>query len=356
MDNSTHGRPIRPTIGEVTVLPAALPTAVRLPPHRAVFRIGPRSRLVGFAPDTAVAADDLSPPLAEMIDGLAGPVPTADLVARVVARGGDAAEAEALLRELLAAGALVDADGPRLRARRRASSTVVVQGGGPLTAGVVLGLVRAGVGRVHVEAAGPVLAADLGTGLVDADLGADRADATADAVRRLVPRARTGPPPQRTVADLLVLADVAPDAVRIGALQAAGTPHLVAALREGTGVVGPLVLPGRTACLGCLELHRRARDASWPAVSAQLAGRAGQAGPECVTATAGLATAQALAALDGGAPPPTLDATLEIDPTAGTLVRRLWTPRPECGCGAGRGTGHGVVTCAPGRTRDTIET
>jgi hypothetical protein len=98
------------------------------------------------------------------------------------------------------------------------------------------------------------------------------------------------------------------------------------------------VLPGRTACLRCLELHRRARDPAWPAVAAQLVGRPGSADPACAVATAALATAQALVALDGtaggGAAPPTLDATLELDPSAGTLRRRPWPPHPDCGCGA----------------------
>ena len=36
-------------------------------------------------------------------------------------------------------------------------------------------------------------------------------------------------------------------------------------------VVGPLVVPGRSACLRCLELHRTDRDPGWPGVAAQLA-------------------------------------------------------------------------------------
>jgi bacteriocin biosynthesis cyclodehydratase domain-containing protein len=324
----------------VSSLPDALPALLRLPPHRSVLRLGPGSRLIGLDPATAVAVDDLPSALAEMLDALADPVPTAELVARAVARGGSAAEAVQLLQELLASGAVVDAEGPGRAARRRAGSTVVVSGGGPLAAGVVLGLASAGVGTVYVEAAGSVQEADLGTGLVDADLGEHRGTAVAAALRRLRPQAGTGPPPQRTVADLVVLADEVPQPARITALLTAGTPHLAACLREGVGVVGPLVLPGRTACLGCLDLHRQARDGSWRVVAPQLAGRTGRADQACVAATVGLATAQALAALDGPAagtaPPPTLDATLELDPTAGTLLRRSWPPRPECRCRAGR--------------------
>jgi hypothetical protein len=262
--------------------------------------------------------------------------------------------------ERVAAGAVVDGAAVQRRERRRAGSTVVVHGGGPLAVGVVLGLASAGVGTVHTVTSGAVLAGDLGTGYVDADRGRDRARATASALARLRPGATTGPPPQRAAADLVVLADAsAPDPVLVAQLHAAGTPHLAVRVRDGAGVVGPLVLPGRTTCLGCLEVERCARDPAWPAAAARLTGVPGRACTACVVATAGLATAQALVALDGpgsAAGPPVLEATLELDADAGTIVRRAWAPHPDCRCGAARGgPGHGRTACAPGRAQDTIE-
>jgi bacteriocin biosynthesis cyclodehydratase domain-containing protein len=316
----------------------ALPELLRLPPHRSVLRLGDGSRLLGLDPAAALAVDGLPPPLAEMLDELTAPVPTGQLVDRAVARGADRAEAEQLLGQLVAAGALVDAAVAQRRERRRAGSTVVVHGGGPLTAGVVLGLATAGVGAVYVVTSGAVLAADLGTGLVDADRGRDRASAIAAALSRLRPAAATGPPPQRTAPDLVVLADAsAPDPVHVAELQAAGVPHLPVRMRDGVGVVGPLVLPGRSACLGCVEIERCARDPAWPAAAAQLTRTAGRADPAGVAATAGLATAQVLVALDdpgSAARPPALEATLELDADAGRLVRRTWSPHPDCRCGA----------------------
>lgn len=320
--------------------PPLLPAALRLPPQRSVLALGPYTRLLGLDPASAVAVDGLSPALAEMVDALAEPAASSQLVTRAVDRGADAAAAEALLRELLAAGAVVDAAGPERLARHRGASTVLVTGDGPLAVGVAIGLVHAGVGTVHTTAAGTVVAADLGTGYQDEDQGRDRLAATAGAVHRLVPSAQAGPPPLRLVPDLVVLADAAvPDPVRVSRLMVDGTPHLPARLRDGVGVVGPLVLPGRTACLGCVELHRCARDPAWPRIAAQLAGRSGRGDPASAAATAALATAQALAALDGasgGPAPPALEATLEFDPAAATLVRRSWTARSECGCGAAR--------------------
>ncbi|MGI9003757.1 MAG: hypothetical protein ACR2GH_19260 [Pseudonocardia sp.] len=317
-----------------------LPAALRLPPHRAVLRLGAGARLLGLDPAVALAVIDLPPVLAEMLDELDGPVPRAELVERAVRRGADAGVAEALLAELVEAGAVVDAAGPARRARHRADATVVVAGDGPLAVGIAVGLAHAGVGTVHTETTGTVLAGDLGTGYLDADRGHDRLAATDAALRRLCPTAGTGRPPLRSVADLVVLADaLAPEPMRVAQLHATGTAHLPARLRDGVGVVGPLVLPGRTACLSCLELHRCARDAGWPTIAAQLVGRPGRADPACTAATVALATAQALAALDAAAggpipSPPALEATLELDPTAGTLVRRTWVPLPECWCRA----------------------
>ncbi|GAA5139220.1 hypothetical protein [Pseudonocardia adelaidensis] len=314
-----------------------LPRVLRLPPHRSVLKLGPGSRMLGLDPTAAVAVEDLPPALAEMIDELAAPVPTDELVGRAADHGVDRTDAELLLAELVAAGAVVDAADVQRRERRRAASTVVVHGCGPLAVGVVLGLATAGVGAVHVVTSGSVREGDLGTGLLDADRGTDRASATAAALRRLLPRARTGPPPQRTVPDLVVLADAGtPDPVQVAELHTTGTAHIAVRVRDGVGVVGPLVLPGRTTCLGCMEIERCAREPGWTAAAAQLVGVPGRATQACVAATAGLATAQILVALDGpdgAAAPPALEATLELDPTAGTIVRRTWAPRPDCRCG-----------------------
>jgi bacteriocin biosynthesis cyclodehydratase domain-containing protein len=315
-----------------------LPPLLQLPPHRSALRLGAGSRMLGLDPAAAVVVEDLPPPLSEMLDELAGPVPTVELVDRAVDRGADRAEAEQLLAELVATGALVDGAEVERRERRRAASTVVVRGCGPLAVGLVLGLATAGVGAVHLVTSGAVLEGDLGTGLVDADRGRDRASATAAALARLHPGARTGPLPQRVVPDLVVLADAGtPDPVQVARLHVAGTAHLAVRVRDGVGVVGPLVLPGRTTCLGCMEIERCARDPAWTAAAAQLVGVPGHAAPACVAATAGLATAQVVVALDGpdtAAGPPVLDATLELDTDAGTIVRRTWAPHPDCRCGA----------------------
>ena len=75
-------------------------------------------------------------------------------------------------------------------------------------------------------------------------------------------------------------------------LHSQGVAHLPVRVRDGTGLVGPLVIPGVTSCLGCADLHRRDRDAAWPAVAAQLRDTVGVADRATLLATAALALSQ----------------------------------------------------------------
>jgi hypothetical protein len=51
---------------------------------------------------------------------------------------------------------------------------------------------------------------------------------------------------------------------------AADRPHLPIALHAGGATIGPLVVPGKTPCLSCVESHEKARDAAWPLLHSQL--------------------------------------------------------------------------------------
>ncbi|OBH01144.1 MULTISPECIES: cyclodehydratase [unclassified Mycobacterium] len=142
--------------------------------------------------------------------------------------------------------------------------------------------------------------------------------------------------------DLVVLSDfLVADPRMVRDLHSRGVPHLPVRVRDGTGLVGPLVIPGKTSCLGCADLHRSDRDASWPAIAAQLRDTVGVADRATLLATAALALSQVnrvIAAVRGQqavpdpAPPPALNATLEFDLDAGSIVARQWTRHPLCSC------------------------
>jgi len=114
-------------------------------------------------------------------------------------------------------------------------------------------------------------------------------------------------------------------------------PHLAASASEAIGVVGPLVLPGRSACLRCLDLTRAERDPAWPLILAQLAGNAGTDPGACdgvLTAmVAAQATAQALTFIDRGpAAVAAISGTLELVLPDWQWRRRTWQPHHRCGC------------------------
>lgn len=60
-----------------------------------------------------------------------------------------------------------------------------------------------------------------------------------------------------------------PDApIAIGS-ETPSRPHLAVAAYGHRATVGPLVVPGRTCCLMCMQMHRRDADPAWPLVAVQ---------------------------------------------------------------------------------------
>ncbi|MBU5423918.1 ThiF family adenylyltransferase [Cellulomonas hominis] len=232
-----------------------------------------------------------------------------------------------------------DGDGPALL-RRRERATVAVAGLGRTGATLAAALAAAGVGTLVLDDPGTVRAGDLAAGLAPADVGRPRVRAVGDLLARTAPHVRVRRPGQ-AAADVTVLvsADVTDPGTALDLL-AAGAPHLPVVLREADALVGPFVLPGADGdgrpCLRCVDLHRTEADPAWPAVLAQLTGRRRPvAGPPAALAAvaAGLAAAEVLAHVDGGAPR-TLGAQYEI-PLPGVEPRvRRWAAHPDCGCAA----------------------
>jgi hypothetical protein len=125
-----------------------------------------------------------------------------------------------------------------------------------------------------------------------------------------------------------------------GSLMAGGVVHLAAAASEAIGVVGPLVIPGQTACLSCVDMARTDRDPAWPLILAQISGRPPQpaaCAAVLAAAVAAQATAQALAFLDRAGPATgVINGTLELVLPDWQWRRRSWIPHRECRCSARR--------------------
>ena len=271
----------------------------RLDPHLAVLFRPDGAAQIGWDPRRAVRVD---PPaglsttaLADVLADLrAGSTP-----ARLRSHGG--APVDELLTELLDAGVVHEVPAP-VTAR---TPVIRIHGPGPLAQLLTDGLRNSGA-RIS-RSAGPNVAAN----------------------------------PAGT--DLMLLADtqvVEPRLVR--ELVRAEVAHLPVRVRDGIGIVGPLVLPSSTSCLQCADLHRTDRDAVWPALAAQLRGRIGSAERPTLLATVAVALAQVQSVIaavrwgGSGAPPPapaTLSRTLEIDVGRGSILARFWPRHPACGCG-----------------------
>jgi bacteriocin biosynthesis cyclodehydratase domain-containing protein len=118
-------------------------------------------------------------------------------------------------------------------------------------------------------------------------------------------------------------------------LMRARVPHLAVTAEEAIGVVGPLVRPGQTACLRCLDVTRAGLDPAWPLILAQLVGRTTDP-PACdamlAAAVAAQAAAQALAFIDRAVAGPAENGTLELVLPGWQWRRRTWPLHPACGC------------------------
>ncbi|MGW0773370.1 ThiF family adenylyltransferase [Streptomyces sp. NPDC002835] len=332
--------------------------------------------------DTATGA------LMELLDGTRG-LPLLREEAR--AMGLPDGRAEALVNRLTAAGLLDDptAGGPAVAALRKraaahdrlrpdiASLSVIhpepggaagrvaarrairvqVRGAGRVGASIAATLSAAGVGRVEVLDGGYTEPGDVAPGGLPTEAVGDRRDAAA---RRLVRRAAPAGRPRAAetrdpvgaepALSLVVLAPRDGLAAYAPALQeaeeriASGIPHLYTGVVEATGVVGPLVLPGCTACGSCMERRRADLDPGRPRLLAQWRSGRRRTVAACdmtlATAVSGLAACHALSFLDGGAPA-SAGSRWELSlPQLSWRSERIH-PHPDCVCGAAGKTERG---------------
>ncbi|GFG63757.1 hypothetical protein MKUB_12470 [Mycobacterium kubicae] len=283
-------------------MPRATPSSYSLDPAMPVLLRPDGAVQVGWDPRRAVL---IRPPsgmtatdLAALLRAMRSPVPIAELHRHARSRGLDLQEMTDLVGQLVSAGVV---RGGQRRGRGRAAS-IRIHGRGPLSDLLVQALRCSGTKVGHSSQ----------------------------------PHAGVAHP----AVDLVVLSDyLVTDPRLVRDLHNGRVPHLPVRVRDGTGLVGPLVIPGVTSCLACADLHRSDRDAAWPAIAAQLRDAVGVADRATLLATAALALSQinqVIAAVRGQLastdPPPALNATLEFDLATTSIVARRWTKHPLCPC------------------------
>jgi hypothetical protein len=226
-----------------------------------------------------------------------------------------------------AALALRGAAAPSALLRARHAARVVVHGGSRVGGPLAALLSEAGVGTVDLRDPAETGWEDLAVGGLQAgDVGAPRATALGARLRS------AGSLQQPT---LVVLTDDVPEQLA-RVLARDRVPHLTARADGLVGVVGPLVLPGRSACLRCVALVQEAIDPDWPhLVPYDEPGLRGAAPSHGVLAAAVAAQAalQALELVEGGTPA-SVGGSLELELPGWAWRRRTWPTHPGCDCGA----------------------
>ncbi|HET9500998.1 MAG TPA: TOMM precursor leader peptide-binding protein [Marmoricola sp.] len=141
---------------------------------------------------------------------------------------------------------------------------------------------------------------------------------------------------------VLVLCDGEAERDPLDRLVRAGVPHLLVRLVDGVVTVGPFVVPGRTACVRCVDEHLAAGDPAHHSLVAQharLSRHPVEQSPGYVAprdhALLTLATAWAvrdvLTHLEGDRPT-TWSATVRLEAGLAAVTEVRWLRHPECGC------------------------
>nr|WP_279589992.1 TOMM precursor leader peptide-binding protein [Frigoribacterium faeni] len=227
---------------------------------------------------------------------------TSAVVAQV---GCDPAEAAELVRRLGAVVVAAPAGGPD----RRSRPVVRLAGSGPLADEV---------GRLVESASVGVLLED----------GESAAAAP-----------RPSPAAARHVG--VLVAGLVPDPVVSAEWLRRDVPHVVVRTGDRSVRVGPVVVPGATACCRCLHLHDGDRDPAWPAIAGQLLGAPVPPVPLLAARDAAVRAARraVLLAHDGDEAEGRLDEVVRIDLETLEVSSSVVRPHPGCGCGAPPGTG-----------------
>ena len=307
-------------------------TYPRLLPFTPVVRRSADAVQVGLEGGTALVML-ATEPLERVLELLDGRHPLPAIHRTAVGLGIASDRVDAWLHYLVDAGLVVDASRPDPVARPLIGRRIRLIGAGHLARPVAEGLCDAGIAHLHV----------CDESQVDPQLypTAGPAATMADGLRSALTQELDGgvhvanhwSKPEHLPIDLTVLAWDAPEPDRVitDQLMRTDQPDLVLRSLGAGAVVGPLVVPGETACLRCTDLTRRSRDRDWPLLLNRLSRIAMPPPPLAAAWCGSVAVTQVIAHLQGS-PAQTRNATVEIGAPDYQLRVRSWPQHPGCGC------------------------
>ncbi|HET8795156.1 MAG TPA: ThiF family adenylyltransferase [Arthrobacter sp.] len=233
---------------------------------------------------------------------------------------------------------------------RRNQAAVRIMGLGRTGSTIAQALAAAGIGTLLLDDNHRVGPADVGAGSFRlCDVGMPRAAAVRRQIQHIDPTIQThaiGQPGQERTYDasfftldlVIHIANDITDEQLHAELMHKEQPHLPVILRDRDVLVGPLVVPGKTACLGCIDQHRADQDPQWLEICRTMRARAvtetGAAPEETAVAlfAAGSAVLQSLLLIDGVNRPSGWSTVVQMRTADGSSTSFSYQPHPACGC------------------------
>lgn len=227
---------------------------------------------------------------------------------------------------------------------RRSQRVIGVRGHDRVAAHIAVGLASAGVGTVGVVGPDRITTISDITPVGPFEPDVSWVEHVAEAVRRQGAHATLIGSQRPDVVVIAQSADVQPpwtDPELAHDLISDDIAHYPIAVSGSAAKIGPMIIPGRTPCLDCLDLRESDQDGAWPALVDQIRLRHHHTRAQdgaLAAASAAMAVREILSFLDN--PEPYLNGTntfsynelqdSDLIPTPITVV-----PHPLCGCGWG---------------------
>ncbi len=168
-------------------------------------------------------------------------------------------------------------------------------------------------------------------------VGIDGLGATADWLGYLLGsfcevRSVHGAAPQWMPDLVVVLGSYAIAPARAGAWLSRDVPHLGVVLADRGVRVGPLVIPGSSACLTCGELARADADSSWRGILAQLHGKPAGVETQLIAVEVASVVTRWVQAFGRGDESLSVGEVLTLEAPTGLWTSDELSPWPKCSC------------------------